>query len=463
MKPLRIGLLPLYLELYDRVLPGLRARVLDFYETIRSSLMGRGIEVATAGVCRLRPEFEAAVHSFERAEVDAVVTLHLAYSPSLEAADVLASTSLPLVVLDTTPDFRFGPDQDPEALLRNHGIHGVQDLCNLLLRRGKKFQIEAGHWEKSDVLDRVVRHVRAARLASGMRSACVGRIGRSFVGMGDFAVPPDILAGTIGFRVVEADRQGLASILKGVGEEAVAAEMESDRTGFRIHDLASGIHRCSTLAGLTVRRWCEEMGITALSVNFMDIDEEQMLPTVPFLEASKAMARGLGYAGEGDVLTAALVGALIAVYPETTFTEMFCPDWERDHVFLSHMGEANFRTFSESPRLIACGFPFTRVAPPVIGVGRYRAGSALLLNISPTGSGDYRLIAAPVSVLDVVGNDRWSESVHGWFKPSIPIADFLSDYSRAGGTHHLAMVYGASLREASAWGDLMGWKVLHIG
>jgi hypothetical protein len=33
-------------------------------------------------------------------------------------------------------------------------------------------------------------------------------------------------------------------------------------------------------------------------------------PVMPFLEFSKAMERGIGYAGEGDALTAVLVGAL---------------------------------------------------------------------------------------------------------------------------------------------------------
>ena len=42
------------------------------------------------------------------------------------------------------------------------------------------------------------------------------------------------------------------------------------------------------------------------------------------------------------------------------------------------------------------------------------------------------------------------------------IGRLLSDYSRVGGTHHLAMVYGASLHEASAWGAQMGWKVKNI-
>jgi L-arabinose isomerase len=444
------------------VLPELRVKVLDFYGTIQRRLTHLGIAVIPAGICRLRPEFEAAVREFEREQAEAIVTLHLAYSPSLEAADALAATALPIVVMDTTPDFRFGPDQDPEALLRNHGIHGVQDLCSLLLRRGKIFQIEAGHWERSDILERVADRVRAARLAGGMRKACVGRIGRSFAGMGDFAVPTADLEATIGVQVIEAERQELESILQGIGDEAVASEMRSDRERFKLDTLEPEVHRCSNLAGLAVRHWCEERGITSLTVNFMDIDEQQLLPTVPFLEASKAMARGLGYAGEGDALTAAFVGALMAVHPETTFTEMFCPDWEKDRIFLSHMGEVNFRALAERPRLIACRFPFTRIGTPVIGVGRYRAGDALMLNLTPTGGGGYRLIASPVQVLDVERDDRWSDSVHGWCQPSLPIADFLSDYSRFGGTHHLALAYGVSLAEASAWGELMGWEVRHI-
>lgn len=194
MTKMKIGLLPFYLELYDKISkPGHRKPLADFYDAIVGTLARKGLAVVRAPVCRLKAEFAAAVKSFEKAQVDAVVTLHLAYSPSLESAEVLARTELPIIVLDTTPDYDFSPSQSSEKIMFNHGIHGVQDMCNLMIRNGKPFMIEAGHWQRSDVLERVVKHVRSAGMASALRNSRVGRIGRPFAGMGDFAVPANLL------------------------------------------------------------------------------------------------------------------------------------------------------------------------------------------------------------------------------------------------------------------------------
>ena len=75
----------------------------SFHKGIAEALKKKGMEVLTTTLCRTRPEFKAAIDSFEKAGVDALVTLHLAYSPSLESAEYLAATPLPLIVLDTTP------------------------------------------------------------------------------------------------------------------------------------------------------------------------------------------------------------------------------------------------------------------------------------------------------------------------------------------------------------------------
>ena len=353
MIPCHIGLLPLYLELYDQAEPHQRGFLEQFYSRIAEEIEKRGLRVSQAPVCRRRDEFRAAIRDFEAAGADGIVTLHLAYSPSLESAEMLASSRLPVIVLDTTPGYEFGPGQGGDDIMRNHGIHGVQDMCNLLLRNRKPFKIEAGHWERSNVLDRVARWSRSARVASNLCRARVGRIGPAFEGMGDFYVPPGVLLKTTGIEQVATDPAEIAAGLPPENDPEVRREMEDDLQCFDAPALDRAAHLRATRAGLAVRRWIAAKRLSAFTMNFARLGRSSGLPTLPFLEASKAMARGIGYAGEGDVLTAAMVGALASAYPATSFAEMFCPDWKGNRVFLSHMGEMNVALTAE--RAAACG------------------------------------------------------------------------------------------------------------
>ena len=458
----RIGLLPLYLALYDEAMPDVRPGMERFYRRIADALASRGLAVETAPFCRLRDEVHQAVRSFENASVDAIVTIHLAYSPSLESAEVLARSPLPIIVLDTTPDVDFGPDQSPDAIMFNHGIHGVQDLCNLLIRHGKAFQIEAGHWQQSDVLDRVTGWAHAARMARAMRSARVGRLGDPFAGMGDFAVPEDILKATIGVTTLPSAPVTLRAYLPALDDPEVAEELAADRARFDTRRVSVDAHREAVRAGWALRRWISEERLTALSVNFLACNQASGLPTMPFLEIDKAMARGIGYAGEGDVLTAAFVGALLSCYPETTFTEMFCPDWAGNTIFLSHMGEVNSDLLVGTPSLIEKPFPWTDARDPVCPVGCMKAGPALLADLAPSGAEHYTLILSSGTMVDGGPTDQMSDTVHGWFRPSLPVHEFLASYSRYGGTHHCALVYGDVAQSLRGFGEMMGWGVVDI-
>lgn len=459
MAKAKIGLLPLYLKLYDDLDDGSRRRRIDeFPRQIAAEMEKRGLEVVTAPVCRIEKEFTSAVRQLEKEKVDALVTLHLAYSPSLESSGALARTRLPVIVLDTTPTWSYAPDQDPDELMYNHGIHGVQDMCNLLLRNGKPFLIEAGHWQKSDVLDRVAARVLPARMAAAMRGGKVGILGTAFKGMGDFFVPAAKIKSSIGATVKAMDRESLQQALSSVKASDVSREVAADGSRFDKDGVSAEAHARSVKLGLAIRKWAEKEGLTALTFNFLNMQKKDGYLTAPFLEMSKAMERGLGYAGEGDTLTALLVGALSAGFPETSFTEMFCPDWEHDSLFLSHMGEVNPRLLVGRPRMREMDYHYSSTDNPALLVGRFKPGDVVLVNLAPTAEG-YRLVIAPAVMLDVPGVDRHGEAIRGWFKPRLSVPAFLAEYSRVGGTHHLAVTYARDTRPFEQFGLLMGWEV----
>ena len=347
-------------------------------------------------------------------------------------------------------------------LMFNHGIHGVQDMCNMLKRSGKNFIIEAGHIKTSDVIDRVICHIKGAQIAHKIRSTRVGRVGEAFAGMGDFAVDQSILNKNIGITICTASPEQIANYLPDIKDIDVNGEIKKDEKRFDLSRVSLNSHKLSVQTGLALRKWIEKEKLTAFSVNFQSITKAGKLPVMPFLEICKAMSRGTGYAGEGDVLTASLVGALAQVSGNVSFTEMFCPDWKNNIIFLSHMGEINIDVAEKKPALIEMAWSFTDAQPPVFPSACFKQGKALLVNLAPGPNDTFSLILAPVKMVKEDNRKNFGDGVRGWMKPKMAISDFLKAYSEAGGTHHSALVYGDPIEELKSFGKIMDWKVVVI-
>jgi L-arabinose isomerase len=339
----------------------------------------------------------------------------------------------------------------------NHGIHGVQDLASVLKRMKRRFAIEAGHLIESNVLQRVTSWARAAACVRRLRTARVGRIGSEFAGMHDFAVEEDLLREKLGPQVRHAQPADLARWVQPAESVEVQRELKLDRERFDVSGVLPSAHVDSIRAGLALRRFVEENSLTAFTMNFESFTADCGVPTVPFLEASKAMSRGTGYAGENDVLTAALVGALAATFRDVTFTEMFCPDWKGGSVFLSHMGEMNVGLAARKPVLIANPYPWAKITPPVIAACSPKAGPAVLVNLAPGFEGTLSLILAPVEVLPEPDESRYQKNLRGWIKPQLRLERFLERYSACGGTHHSALALGVATEELERFAFFAGF------
>ena len=459
-----VALLPLYLRLYDEACPEFLPSCEEAVDTATRLLSAEGMKAVRLPTCRVSGEFEAGVRTAEAAGVDAIVaTLHLAYSPSLEAVDALAGTALPLIVMSATPDFDFGPEAaNVGTLMRNHGIHGAQDLCNMLSRKGKRFVVEAGHLGFSDVAARVARWVEAEAMARGIRALKVGMIGSPFKSMGDFQVEDAVLRRGVGAEVVRTPASAVAALMPSAGTPEVAAGVEAHKGLFDMSGIGAeaGLHTDAVRAGLAVRRWLSDNRIGAFAMSFLESTKASGLP-MPFLGACEAMAAGIGYAGEGDVLTASFAAAVLSAFPDATFTEMFCPDWKGGRIFLSHMGEINLRAVVGKPKIIPMRRSYLELGACGIAA-RYKPGRAVIANLAPMPEERFRLILMPVEVEDVDG-PGFPESVRGWAKPDMPLARLLEEYCRLGGTHHSVMAYGPSARDVlRKFGRIMGWDVREL-
>ena len=457
-----VGLLPLYLSLYDERLPSLRDGFHGYPEGIAAGLESRGVDVQLAPIACVACEVRKAIAEFEAAGVDLIVSLHLTYSPSFEAADAFCETSLPLLLLSTSIDANFGMAIEPERLLYNHGIHGVMDLASVLRRRGRAYEVISGH----DILDRAADHARAALAACELRNTRALRVGPTFSGMGDFQVDESLL----GIRTESIDIASLDQAVSAISDETVEREMASDRERYDCA-LSEIAHERAVRVGLGLRAILEQGEFSAFSVNFQAFDRpDRPACTMPFLEIAKAMGRGLGYAGEGDLLSAGLVGALARAFGAVTFTEIFCADWEGDSLFLSHMGEISPSVAAATPRLLEKPSRFIDGHAPAVLTCGIKPGPAVLVNLAPGPDDSFALILAPVDVLPEVDlHPKMADGIRGWIRPSCGEGDhrgvrnFLEGYSRAGGTHHKALVLGEQAEALAAFGRMAGCEVVPLG
>ncbi len=459
---LKAALLPLYIELYDTHISSARPRMESFLQEVTDKLELSGVSIFKLPICRVKEEFDLAVKKAEIEGVHAIITLHLAYSPSLESVEALAKTKLPVIVMDTTPTYNFSSMQSPDEILYNHGIHGVQDMCNLLTRNNKYYSIEVGHLDNSNIVERITRQVMSAKMVSVIRNSRTGRIGSSFKGMGDFVVKPNVITESIGTTVVEAEPKDLEKYLPNENDPVIEEEMKNDYINFDADNIDSSVHRLSIRNGLALRKWVEEKRLNAFSINFMEISQGKGLSIMPFLEISKLLSNGIGYAGEGDVITASVISALFSIFKDVTFTEMFCPDWENDAVFMTHMGEMNIAISSKKPKLSVMPWKFSNSSDTMFATACFKEGRAVLVNLAPTGDNSFSLILSPVTLLPEDDNTRFSNKVRGWMKPNMPLPDFLKKYTQLAGTHHSALVYTEDIDIIGEFGNMMGWEVHFI-
>ncbi|MBQ7700470.1 MAG: hypothetical protein IJT49_09030 [Clostridia bacterium] len=462
MKKIKVGYLPLYIKLYDDSNIKWRDPVVAYMNKLIQMIEEQGIEVVVADeICRVKPEFERAAAKFNAdGDICAVITQHLAYSPSLESIEALKSLKAPIIVFDTTPDFELIKYAETEdRIMNNHGIHGVQDMCNMLKRNGVPYELCVGHASTPGVLEELCGCVRAAYAAKCFKTARIGMVGGEFEGMGDFRITDKEYIEKIGVKTVRMTKADAEKYLSKITDDEVNAELEYDNKNYNVQVNNKENYVSAIRSGLAVRKWMEAERLDGVTVNFLHTDDCG-LPKMPFVECCKVMERGQGYAGEGDNLTAGLVGSLIKAFPDTTFTEMFCPDWKENTVLLSHMGEMNPRLTENKPRITDKSFNYNSCGDTVSLNGCFKSGSAVLVNLAPAENG-FSLILAEVQLVQSGKSDKaYANEVRGWMKHAyLTLPEFLKEYSLAGGTHHSALVYGADVTALAAFGEFMGFDV----
>jgi L-arabinose isomerase len=441
----RIGLLALTLELYEQLAPGLRQQREQWLRDAVLPALATAAEVRFCGaVCR-REDLEAAVAEYEAAGVDALLLVFLTYAPSQIALPALERAHLPIVVWNTQElqavDGRF----DTAKMIDNHGVHGTQDLTNLLVRRGVPFHFVTSHLSDAGGPRELFDCFQAASAVARLRSCRLGLMGYPFPGMGDLAFDSTHLAATLGCRWVSLALETYHHQAAAAPLDAVEKLKDEYRRCYAIdEDVGDADLDATARAEWSLRSIVAQQRLDALSFQFLALGEDQRTVTLPFVAVSRMMADGIGFAGEGDLIGAAGTWLLNRLCPPASFSEIFTIDFAGNGLLLSHMGEANVAMARKDRPvpLVARSQPITRTLGRQLAlVTSFEPGPATLCALTLGPQDRWRLIVSRMEIEDF-GPLPGMSVPHCKVATPGDVRDWLTAYARAGGPHHHAICFG---------------------
>lgn len=463
IQPPQIVVLGLSLDLYRQTMPGFMDKMGALLNKFTTRMKPFATLVATR-LCYTQAQVTEGIKLAERREVDALVLVPMSYTASLMTLLPIMRTMLPVVIWNTQETREVKASFNFEDLKMNHNAQGTQDVTNVLVRQGKIFGMESGHYEDAQALKRLGEWFRAAQTAGYARSIRVGLLGHPFQDMGDFGVDETAMAAAWGPQQVYLSIPRFVELTKSASSKSINDIISSDK---KTYDISPGvtrnIHAMSARLELGLRQLVEENSLDALTMNFKNLVDDGRCATIPFLGINKMLAEGLGYAGEGNSTLAAHMAQMRQLAGRANFTEIYTIDYAHNRLLMDHMQECNpaMARKDRKVKLVQVDFWVPGMHPYVGMHFTLEPGPVTLTNITTDADGKFYYIAYETEIYDTVPLKAFTIP-HWLVQLREPAGDFLTRYSYAGGTHHLTAVPGhcASLLKKLAY--FQGFKFVHI-
>ncbi len=458
-----IGLLVTMTPIY-RLIPSIKERMEKWISEIITRLEDFS-GVVYSGISDSGEDCARALSVIESKGSDLILVFPVAYAPSMQVLSSLSRTSLPIVVLNTQMLNRWDSDASAECFSDNQAPTGVFDLTNVLVRRSIQFEIVSGQYEDPNLYREIEDWLRAAAALKKIRKMNIGLLGYPMKGAGDLTVDPVSLLCDFGANIVQIDLREYADLCENAPEDRIAEQISFDRETFQIDSSLTGeAHKEASRLEWGLRELVRKYELSGSTFHFNAMSLDRGFKTMPMLAVCKLLAEGIGFGGEGDVLSAAAGAAMAELAGGADFFETWGMDFEGGGILRNHMGEGNYSLARKDMpvRLVEAPFGISEtVKYNVIPVFTSRPGDATLVSLVTGSSGGMKIITVEGSVPDFKPI-KGINSPHAKFCPDAGLTRFLKEYAHSGGSHHATLVYGKRKDLITKLAGLMGLEYQSI-
>jgi L-arabinose isomerase len=455
----RIGMLLPVADLYHRLWSDIDDALTHLASDVADKLQKAGLDVVCSSAVSLPQQVTAACDELVARGVDLLLVAMAPYCPSGVLAPALAQSPVPVLLWPMQSIFKLNPQKyDADAIKLNHGVHAVQDLANVLGKAAKPFGVIHGHQDQREFLHELKRWAQAGRIIRAMQAANPVQVGGHFAHMLDLQVGQDEFIRRMGIKLKAVSTSEFAGLLAEVTQDEIDERVEQYRRTFEMGPGVSDLLLAKTARGeAALRAILTRAESHACGLNFLELCNHEQVADGLHVAASMLMHEGLGYAGEGDWVTAVLVRGMQQGLGVASFSEIFTIGYDDNRLLLKHWGEGNFAMARDKPRLLASKFTDRCAAEFAICDFEFRPGNATLVNLNSTPDGKGQLIGISGRITEHhLPNIDGPRAV---FKPlDDDVREVLTEYAYAGGSHHMALVKGSPVEVLENVCRLAGWS-----
>ncbi len=360
---------------------------------------------------------------------------------------------------------------DMDFMNLNQSAHGDREFGHIMSRMRLKRKVVVGHWQDPVVIERINIWTRAAAGRNDWQGA-------RFVRFGDNM---RYVAVTDGDKVEAESKFGFSVNTHGIGDLVKVINEVSDAEvdkltqeyfdSYNVMDsLKKGGNQYQSLRDaaqieLGMQYFLEHGNYKGFSDTFEDLHGMKQLPGIA---SQRLMAKGYGFAGEGDWKTAALVRAMKIMGTGLKGGNSFMEDYTYHFdpanplVLGSHMLE-----ICES---IAVNKPSCEIHPLGIGgkedpvrlVFNSAAGPAINASLVDMGN-RFRLLANEVEAIEPVHDLPKLPVARVLWKPYPNMNDGCAAWILAGGAHHTGYSQNLTSEHIEDFAEMLGVEYVRIG
>jgi len=360
---------------------------------------------------------------------------------------------------------------DMDFMNLNQSAHGDREFGFIMSRMRLNRKVVAGHWQDLQVLDQINGWARTAAGWYDWQGARFARFGDN---MRNVAVTEgDKVEAEIKFGYA-VNTYGIGDLVKVINETSDAAVDALIKEYADTYTLASSLAKGGAQYGSLREAAKIEIGLQAFLEDgnfkgFTDTFEDlHGMAQLPGIASQRLMAKGYGFAGEGDWKTAALVRAMKVMGTGLKGGNSFMEDYtyhfdpNNELVLGSHMLEICASIASGKPSCEVHPLGIGGKADPVRLVFNSAAGPALNASIIDMGN-RFRLLVNEVVAVDPIQGLPKLPVARVLWKPYPDMKTGCAAWILAGGAHHTCYSQNLSAENLQDFADIAGIEYVLIG